>query len=146
MLNGKVGDTKAISFKWEYFRNGEPVANKIFKKAEGFELIDTGFTGNGSSESGIGSDESVDSYRGSSSAKWDAILDDYDSYCTKYIACVKKAQAGDVDAISDMASLLEIAQDLGDKLKNASNDLSSAQMARHTKITARFTAAMASSM
>ena len=47
---------------------------------------------------------------------------------------LKKANAGDVSAMSEYASMMEKATDFADKLENASDDLSTAQMERFTKL------------
>lgn len=73
---------------------------------------------------------------------WDDVLDEYEEYADKYISCIQKAQNGDMSAMSDLASLMETARDLGDELSNASDDLSNAQIARYTRITEKFTSAM----
>lgn len=73
---------------------------------------------------------------------WDDVLDEYEEYADKYINCIQKAQNGDMSAMSDLASLMETARDLGDELSNASDDLSNVQIARYTRITEKFTSAM----
>lgn len=77
-----------------------------------------------------------------SSDQWDKLLDEYESYCTKVASYAKKAQAGDVSAITEYASLIESAQSLQNKLENAKSDLTPAQAARLGKIASK----MASSM
>lgn len=74
---------------------------------------------------------------------WDEILDAYESYVNNYISCVKKAANGDISALTDMAEMLESAESFGDKLDNASSDLSSSQMSRYIKITSKLASAAA---
>ena len=54
---------------------------------------------------------------------------------------MKKAQQGDMTALTEYPALLEKANDFGSKLSSASSDLSTSQMARYTKITAKITKA-----
>ena len=75
----------------------------------------------------------------SSSEDWDAVLDSYDSYVTKYVSLAKKAANGDITAISEYASLLESAQELSEKLNAAKSELSSSQLSRYMKITQKMT-------
>lgn len=74
--------------------------------------------------------------------EWDDILDDYEAYVNKYIACMKKANAGDMSALADLASLMEKAEKLSSKLEKAEDDMSSAQAARYAKITAKLAKAV----
>lgn len=73
----------------------------------------------------------------SSANNWDNILDEYEIYCDKAIALSKKAQSGDLSAMSDYASVLEHAQSLSKKLENAQNDFTPAQLQRLQKISAK---------
>lgn len=73
----------------------------------------------------------------SSSEDWDAMLDAYDSYVTKYISYLKKASKGDMSALSEYPALMEKAQELSVKMENAQGDMTSAQWARYMKITNR---------
>jgi len=71
------------------------------------------------------------------STDWDAILDSYDSYVTKYMSYMKKAKNGDVSALSEYPAFMEKAQALGDKLSRAKGEMSAAQWSRYIKITNR---------
>ena len=77
------------------------------------------------------------------SKDWDAVLDSYEKYVDNYISYVKKVAQGDVSAMTKMASMLEDAEELSDRLDNASDDLSSSQVARYMRITSKLTEAMA---
>lgn len=68
------------------------------------------------------------------SEDWDAVLDSYEKYVDQYVKVMKKAQAGDVAAMTEYASMLEKAEDLSNKLEKAGSDLSASQAARYTKI------------
>ncbi len=73
---------------------------------------------------------------------WDAVLDEYEEYIDKYLKLYKKAQAGDVSAATEYASLLEKAQSLSEKLSNASGDLTPAQASRFAKLQQKIANAM----
>ena len=78
----------------------------------------------------------------SSSSDWDSILDSYEKYVNEYIAVYKKVQAGDMSAYSKMASLMEKYQKLAEQLENASDELTSSQLARFQKINAKLAKAI----
>lgn len=82
-------------------------------------------------------DESSSSLSSSSSSSedWDAVLDSYEKYVNKYIALAKNAVKGDASALSEYPSLMEEAQELGEKLQNAQGELSASQVSRYTRIT-----------
>jgi len=71
----------------------------------------------------------------SSSEDWDALLDSYDSYVTKYISFLKKAANGDVTAMTEYPALLEKAQEFSSKMQNAQGDMTASQWARYNEIT-----------
>lgn len=79
----------------------------------------------------------------SGSEDWDKVLDEYESFCDKIVPLAKKAQAGDISAVAEYASLLQSAQSLQSKLDNAGSDLSAAQAARLSKISAKLASAAA---
>ena len=87
------------------------------------------------------SDEYVDN--SSSSGDWDAILDSYENYMNQYIKVLKKVNAGDASAYSEMLSLMEECNELNEKLSSASDNMSVAQMNRFQKIAAKFASAAA---
>ena len=78
-----------------------------------------------------------------SSNNWDQVLNDYESYVDSYIKLLKKAKDGDMAAMAEYANMLEKAQSFSQKLEKAGDDLTAAQMARYTKITAKMTKAAA---
>lgn len=65
---------------------------------------------------------------------WDAALDSYEEYVDSYILLLKKANAGDVSALSEYPSLLQKAQEMGEKVSSVSNDLSASQLSRYNRI------------
>lgn len=73
----------------------------------------------------------------SSSQDWDALLDSYEEYVNKYIEFYKKAQNGDMSAMTEYASMMQKAQDYANKLENARGEISAAQLARFQKIQAK---------
>lgn len=70
----------------------------------------------------------------SSSADWDDVLDSYENYVDKYITLAKKVEAGDMSAMAEYTSLMEEAQELGERLDGAKGEMSASQMARYNKI------------
>lgn len=66
--------------------------------------------------------------------KWDKIIDDYESYADNYIKLVKKAQNGDISAISEYSKCMENAAKLEEQLRDAEFDLTEKQLKRLEKI------------
>lgn len=77
-----------------------------------------------------------------SSSEWDQILDSYEKYIDQYAKLYKKAQAGDMSAMTEYASMLEKANDLSSKLNGAKSDMSTAQIARFTKLQSKLISAV----
>ena len=65
----------------------------------------------------------------------DKLLDEYEKYVDQYIKVYKKAQNGDLSALTEYVKLAEKAQKLSDKLEKAEDEMSVAQMKRYAKIT-----------
>jgi hypothetical protein len=76
-----------------------------------------------------------------SSANWDKVLDSYEKYMDNYLALLKKANAGDMAAYSDMPKLLEQCNELNEQLDDASDEMTAAQMARFQKIATKMASA-----
>lgn len=70
----------------------------------------------------------------SGNTNWDKVLADYEAYTDKYIKLLKKANAGDMSAMTEYVEMLEKAQEFQESLENADDDLTSAQMQKFTKI------------
>ena len=68
------------------------------------------------------------------SNNWDALLDEYEDYMNQAVKMAKKAQSGDMSAITEYTSLLEKAESLQKKLESAEKDMTPAQAARLSKI------------
>ena len=80
----------------------------------------------------------------SASNNWDKVLDSYEDYVNKYVACMKKIAAGDMSVMTQYASLLEKAEELGEQLEKASSSMTTKQMQRYAKINAKMIDAAAS--
>ncbi len=68
------------------------------------------------------------------STDFDEWLTEYENYVNKYISLLKKAKAGDMEAMSEYASMMESAQELSSKIGNVSSDLTASQVARYQRI------------
>lgn len=79
-----------------------------------------------------------------SANNWDKVLDFYEDYVNKYVACMKKVMAGDAQALTEYASLLEKAEELGKQLENASSTMTTAQINQYAQINAKMLDATAS--
>lgn len=88
-------------------------------------------------------EEDGDSSSSSDSEDWDSVLDSYKEYVDDYISLLKKAKKGDVNALAEYPSILENAQELGEKLQKAKGSMSSSQLSRYTRITNKMTQAIA---
>ena len=62
------------------------------------------------------------------------MLDAYENYVDRYIACLKRIASGDMDAMTQYAKLLEKAEELGEQLENASGSMTTKQVNRYTRI------------
>lgn len=71
----------------------------------------------------------------SGSQNLDALLTSYEQYVDKYIALMKKAANGDMDALGEYPGFMEKAEDLSKKMQNAKGSMSASQWARYNKIT-----------
>lgn len=78
--------------------------------------------------------EELASDESSENEDWDALLDSYEDYVDSYISLLKKANAGDLSALSEYPNFFQKAQDLGEKMSNASSDLSASQLNRYNRI------------
>ena len=92
------------------------------------------------SSSSSSSSSSISS-SGKCSADIDKMLDEYEKFVDKYIAMAKKAQNGDISALSEYANMLESAEKLGDKLDACDGDMSATQISRYTRITSKMASA-----
>lgn len=65
---------------------------------------------------------------------WDSLLDSYEEYVDMYISLLKKASAGDLSAVSEYTSYMSKAQEVSQKMADATSKLSPAQLSRFNKI------------
>lgn len=139
-----VGETATITFDCDKdadkfkissdFEVHQEIDSSSSYSSSGENNDDTSF----SADESTGSDsESMSSSSSSSSEDWDAVLDSYSSYVDQYVALVKKAAKGDLTAMGEYASFLEKSEELSDKLERAKSDMSSSQVARYMKISAK---------
>lgn len=136
LRKGNIGDTKTILFVRKNLAD-DKICKSIFTKAVSFEIIDNAFfVDEPVSES---STESNDTSSGSED--WDKALDDYEAYVDSYIKLLKKAQAGDMSAMTEYPTCLEKAEAFGKKFDNAKGSMSTKQIKRYTDITMKITTA-----
>ncbi|MBN1253285.1 MAG: hypothetical protein JXA16_14190 [Bacteroidales bacterium] len=79
----------------------------------------------------------------SNSSNWDKVLDSYENYINQYIRLLKKANEGDMSAMTEYVSMMEKATDLAEKLDNADDDLTTSQMNRFIKLQTKLANAVA---
>ncbi|EFI16551.1 hypothetical protein HMPREF0156_00133 [Bacteroidetes oral taxon 274 str. F0058] len=65
---------------------------------------------------------------------WEKILTDYESYTNQCIKLLKKANSGDVSAMTEYLEVLQKAQDIQESFLEAEDDITTAQMERFVKI------------
>lgn len=138
LFKGDIGDTKSLSFVYDYFSADDEKDKVIFTEAVSFELIDKAFEE--STEITISSDTGSSKSK-SKSTNWDKVLDEYESFVDSYVKLLKKAQNGDVSALTESAEILQKANSLSEKLSDANDDMSAAQAARFVKIQGKIASA-----
>ena len=163
LLKGKADDTVEVTFERKFDEYDEIDVPKFFGMVAAFrpyseaeiyvpkEDSSNSYSVSSSSSSDNASvAESSSSYEvetasapssSSSNSDIDEFLDDYEEYVDKYISYAKKAANGDLSAMTEYVSLMEKAQSLSEKINNMSGEMSSAQMTRYTKITAKMASA-----
>lgn len=152
---GSEGDTKRISFKWDYFGldSEKETAKAIFDNAVSFEVIDNTF-GYAWSDNDMHWDDTSNTKSAisntknhkstgtvSRSDKWDKVLDEYEKYIDQYIKLYRKAQNGDISALSAYMEMLEKAESYSEKLSQAEGNMSASQMSRYIKLTGKLSSA-----
>ena len=65
---------------------------------------------------------------------WDSLLDSYEEYVDMYVSLLKKASSGDLSAVSEYTSYMSKAQEVSQKMADATSKLSPAQLNRFNKI------------
>lgn len=121
-----AGETGIV--RWSVDVDNEPVSFRITSAVD-----ESDSSQSGSSSSAVSESPAVRS----SSNNWDAVLDKYEDYVDKYIATCKKAMNGDLSAATEYISLMEEAEELGDELDDASDEMTPAQISRYTRITGK---------
>lgn len=143
-----VDESSSITFKFDDYKGA--VKFKVSSKwgEESAEVVEEVVGSDDSEISEVtASDvesESVETVGSSGNEDWDALLDSYDKYVTKYISFMKKAANGDMSAMTEYPALLEQAQEYGNKLQNAKGEMSAAQWSRYIKITQKMSSAAGS--
>ncbi|OUO98120.1 DUF6591 domain-containing protein [Barnesiella sp. An22] len=130
-LTGNVGDTAVFVFErpgysQEYFKE----TIKFMPAATADITVEAG--DNTSVSDSDSSDTAVSSDSGSED--WDSLLDSYEEYVDMYISLLKKASAGDLSAVSEYTSYMSKAQEVSQKMADATSKLSPAQLSRFNKI------------
>ena len=136
LLTGDEGDTQEVIFEGKYHAGKEAI--NWFNEAEQFTPRLTSNIkiqkNKEAKETSLFSDEE--------SEDWKQLRDTYDAYVTKYTACVKEMEQGDMNALSEYPALLQKAQELGEKLEDAQGSMSISQWDKYLKITNKLTMAL----
>ena len=146
IIDLKTGESASITFDLNLSQIDNFKLMKITSTFEGPEGSQASSSTTTDSDDSFDSDDtdSNDETANSSSddsEDWDAVLDSYDSYVTKYIALMNKASKGDASAMAEYPDLMSKAQELGDKLSNAQGSMSASQCSRYMKITQKMASA-----
>ncbi len=132
------GANDFLTFKG-YAKKGTSIQKKGLPKPENIE----GFTVTSLAKASIPrsstsvtstSSTGISSPSKSSSKNWDKVLADYESYTDKYIQLLKKANSGDMSAMTEYVSMLEKAQALQESLEDADDEMTPAQLQKFMKI------------
>lgn len=166
LANGNVGDTKSVSFTWQYLGQDKDLGTKIFNEATTFELIDDGFAAGEKpekvasveeeTEEGEDYDAITEEHRmnaladenstASSTVKntvdYDKWIDEYEAYFNELSKYYKKIKNGDQSAYANYARALQKFNSLTDKLHGAENEMTPAQMMRMSRIVQKFSQEM----
>lgn len=167
LAKGKIGDTKSVSFTWDYLGQDEDLGSRIFNEATTFEVIDDGFeagekpkstksvdTTEENTEEGEDYDAITEEHRlnqmanestetpKSNNAEIDKWIDEYEEYFKTMAKFYKKAKNGDQSASIEYAKALQKFQQLQSKLHGRETELTPAQMARVSRILQQFSMEM----
>lgn len=146
-LRLKAGETSTV--RWSFHFDGDEKPAK-FRLTSAYETVDSSSwdsdssTSNDDESSLLDDDDDSESHSSSSSSgseDWDALLKSYEQYVDKYITYVKKASKGDMSALKEYPSLMEKAEEFGNKMENAQDDMSASQWAKYMKITQKMLSA-----
>lgn len=161
--NGKVGDTKSVSFTWDYLGQDKDLASRIFNEATTFELIDDGFEAGEepvkggkeevieNTEEGEDYDAIIEEHRlneaaseevaeqaAKSNAKYDKWIDEYEEYFKTLTKLSRKIKNGDDGSYAEYAKLMQQAQSLYSKLDGAEAEMTPEQVMRLTRIVQKY--------
>lgn len=166
LANGKVGDTKSISFTWQYLGQDEDLGVRIFNEATTFELIDDGFAAGEKPEkvasveeeteegedydaiteehrmNALADENSTTPSTAKNSVDYDKWIDEYEAYFDELSKYYKKIKNGDQSAYANYARALQKFNSLTDKLHGAENEMTPAQMMRMSRIIQKFSQEM----
>lgn len=138
LTNGKEGDEEEFTFSGS-IANGD-LYQKIMEKATNISLNDvTLYVEPTYTSTTDDSSSTMDEDTSDGENNWDELLDSYEEYVNEYAELLKKAQDGDMDALSEYPTYLKKAQELGEKFANAKGNMTTEQWARYTKILADMT-------
>ncbi|MBP5556509.1 MAG: hypothetical protein J6X65_02210 [Bacteroidales bacterium] len=129
---------EAVSITFTYIPADDEEKSQIFSETDGCKVyfeIPSGKSSSSFSRADDDDDDEVSS--SSSSTDWDDFLDDYEDYVDQYISLMKKAKNGDMSAVSEYPSMLSKAESMQSKIDNAKGEMTSAQIARYSKISAK---------
>ena len=141
LLNAQVGDHIKVTFI--YMPADEVSKKEILEKIHSCGSIhlylqeDENAGNDEKSKKNDGEEDDDDSSDNTSSTDWDSILDEYENYVDKIIALCNKINNGDMSAMSEYTSLLQSSQELNNKLTQGQGSMTSAQVARYSKISAK---------
>lgn len=168
LANGNVGDTKSVSFTWQYLGQDEDLGSKIFNEAMSFELIDSGFAAGEKPEKSTtveedteegedydaiteehrlnevasGSETTAESKSNAKTVDYDKWIDEYEEYFNTLSKYYKKIKNGDQSAYADYARVLQKFNSLTEKLHGAENEMTPAQTMRMSRIIQKFSQEM----
>ncbi len=168
LANGKVGDTKSVSFTWQYLGQDEDLGSRIFNEATTFELIDDGFAAGEKPEKSTtveedteegedydaiteehrlnemasGSETTAESKSNAKTVDYDKWIDEYEEYFNTLSKYYKKIKNGDQSAYADYARVLQKFNSLTEKLNDAENEMTPAQTMRMSRIIQKFSQEM----
>ncbi len=168
LANGNVGDTKSVSFTWQYLGQDEDLGSRIFNEATTFELIDGGFASGDKPEKSAtveedteegedydaiteehrlnemasGSETTAESKSNAKTVDYDKWIDEYEEYFNTLSKYYKKIKNGDQSAYADYAKALQKFNSLTEKLNNAENEMTPAQTMRMSRIIQKFSQEM----
>lgn len=168
LANGNVGDTKSVSFTWQYLGQDEDLGSKIFNEAMSFELIDSGFAAGEKPEKSTtveedteegedydaiteehclnemtsGSETTAESKSNAKTVDYDKWIDEYEEYFNTLSKYYKKIKNGDQSAYADYARVLQKFNSLTEKLHDAENEMTPAQTMRMSRIIQKFSQEM----